>query len=118
MTYHVYDPNHDGNGVIHSTESLEEALETARDALKNYRDQARQDGEWDLSVEELTVYEGAHPIPEDADIKEYTEIASAKPCNVIERPDDTDDTGYSESLGLSFGSSDNICDYEMKSKES
>jgi len=63
--YYCDDP---GTGERHVYGTLQEALEDAEIALKEYHKAAEFDGEWDMSVENLTVGLVAESGDEDDDI--------------------------------------------------
>jgi len=105
MTYYLYDPGYD-EYTRHAT--LDAAMGEGSSLVATYRDQC--DPEWPEYVEGIAIYES-----DDAEEPHNGKmVARSVTCNVVTRPDDVDDMGYSPSLGLDFGLVDHYCDYKME----
>lgn len=99
--FSVKDPGHFGDCVVGQFDTIDEAIKCAEEVLSEYRKGSRNDGEWSTDTEEIRVVLGK------------TVVARAVECDVIERPDDVDEDGYSPSEGLYFDSVDRYCDYKI-----
>lgn len=100
--FSVKDPGHFGDGVVGQFDTIDEAIKCAEEVLSEYREGSRNDGEWSTDTEEIRVVLGK------------TVVARAVECDVIERPDDVDEDGYSPSEDLYFDSVDRYCDYKIE----
>lgn len=108
--FYVLDPGMGGDCIVGSFESLDEAMSCASDIIAEYRRYC--DPEWSEEVDDVAVYEA--PVG-TADIDEVGKlVAKAVEFNRVDRPDDVDEDGYSESTGLSFFSVDYYTDYRME----
>lgn len=104
MAYYLYDP---GDSYT-PYDDLDTAMAAARDLIKIYRGDC--DPEWPEYVDGIAIYESDDP----EEPSEGKLIARSVTCNVVTRPDDIDEDGYSPSLGLSFSCVDHYCDYKME----
>lgn len=112
LEHHVYDPNFGGNGIVGSYVTLEEAVHHAQDVvLVEYRRESIVDGEWSMDVEDIRVFRATSP--EDCEENGIV-VAKAVACDVITRPDDCGEDGYSPSLGRSFSRNETYCDYKIE----
>lgn len=104
MTYYLHDP---GDGYA-AYEDIDEAMAHARGLIAIYRDQC--DPEWPEYVEGIAIYESDDPDePGEGNL-----VARSVAVDVVSRPDDVDEDGYSPSLGLCFNVTDFYCDYKME----
>lgn len=105
MTYYLYDPGYD-EFTPHAT--LDVAMLEGSSLVAAYRDQC--DPEWPEYVEGIAIYES-----DDAEEPHNGKmVARSVTCDVVSRPDDVDEDGYSESTDKWFNDVDFWCDYKME----
>ncbi|WP_407976141.1 hypothetical protein ACJKIH_03190 [Brucella pseudogrignonensis] len=100
--FKVIDPGGFGDCIEGEFDTLDEAIKCAEEVLSEYRKGSYNDGEWSFDTDGISVVQGE------------TVVARAVECNVIERPDDVDEDGYSPSEDLWFNSVDRYCDYKIE----
>ncbi|MCX2696671.1 hypothetical protein [Ochrobactrum chromiisoli] len=100
--FKVKDPGHFGDCVVGKFRTIDEAIKCAEQVLSEYRKGSYNDGEWSFDTDGIMVVQGK------------TVVARAVECNVIERPDDVDEEGYSPSEDLWFNSVERYCDYKIE----
>lgn len=104
MAFYLYDP---GDGYT-EYQNIEAAMREASNLIDIYRDQCAP--EWPEYVDGITIYESDDP----EETYEGRMVARSVVCNRIDRPDDTDEDGYSPSVGMYFDAVDFYCDYKME----
>lgn len=102
MSYYLYDPGYN-DFTEHLT--LDAALASADSLINAYRDQC--DPEWPEYVDGIMICDSTDP-------ETATIVARSVEHNRIERPDDVDEDGYSESTDRWFNEVDFWCDYRME----
>lgn len=105
MAFYLYDPGYD---EYTRYETLAMATDAGNDLINIYRDQCNP--EWPEYVEGISIYESDNP----DEPHEGKMVARSVTCNVVSRPDDVDDDGYSESTDRWFNEVDFWCDYRME----
>jgi hypothetical protein len=105
MAYYLYDP---GDDDFRRYETTDAAMRAGRELIDIYRDQC--DPEWPEYVEGIAIYESDNP---DEPHKGKM-VARSVTCDVVSRPDDVDENGYSPSTDKWFNEVDFWCDYRME----
>jgi hypothetical protein len=100
--FSVKDPGLGGDCIVARFHTIEDAIKCAEEVLEEYRKECRRNDEWSSDIDAIMVLVGK------------TVVARAMQCNVINRPDDVDEEGYSATEDLWFNSVDYYCDYEIK----
>jgi hypothetical protein len=108
LTYHFVDAA--SGDPAEQYDTLEEAVAAGNEAIEYTR--ANMDGEWPLEVEDLAVYLAPPDCEEPEEDGQL--VARASMFNVRHKPDDCDEHGYSDSLGLNFSNVDYYCDYRIE----
>lgn len=105
MAYYLYDP---GDDEFRPFDNIDAAMRSARDLISIYRDQC--DPEWPEYVEGISIYESNNA----EDPQKGHIVARSVTCDIVSRPDDVDEDGYSESTDKWFNEVDFWCDYKME----
>lgn len=111
MVFHVYDPALPG--VIGQCATLEEAIALGNETIVNNWTPDMGE-EWSLDVDGVAVYLAPPECVEpDEDGKQ---VARAKEVDVVRRPDDTDEDGFSASEQdyWVYGTVDYVCNYRVE----
>lgn len=107
MAFYLYDP---GDDDCRRYEALATAMDAGNDLINIYRDQCAP--EWPEYVEGIVIYESDNPY----EPHEGKMVARSVTCDVVSRPDDVDEDGYSESTDKWFNEVDFWCDYKMEAR--
>lgn len=105
MPYYLYDPGYD---EYERHENIDAAMRAGGTLIDAYRDQC--DPEWPEYVEGIAIYEGDNP----GEPHKGKMVARSVTCDVVSRPDDVDEDGYSASTDKWFNEVDFWCDYKME----
>lgn len=108
MVFHFVDPQ--SGDPFEQYETLGEAIAAANESIEYTRQ--NMDGEWPTEVEDLAVY--LAPADSEEPDEDGQVVAKAVMVDVKEKPDDCDEFGYSDSLGLNFSNVDFYCDYRVE----
>ena len=110
--FHVYDPGLGGTCIIGTFATLEQAIKCANDSIENNWQPDHGD-EWSMEVADIRVYRAPvwcdDPCEDEAPI-----VARAREVDIVRRPDDVDEDGFSEDSGDWWGHGyDYTCNYRV-----
>jgi hypothetical protein len=102
MKYKLIDPMECNGGLIGEYDTLNDAMKAADDHIDHYRRELFHGEEWPYEMDQIKIKHGDKV------------AAKCVEFDVIEKPDDLDEDGYSESLEMSFSCVDRYCNYKME----
>lgn len=110
--FHVYDPGYGGTCIIGVRDTLAEAIALGNETITNNW-QPDHGEEWSLDVADVGVYRAPRDCEEPGE--DGVLVARATEVDRVNRPDDVDEDGFSESDGEWWGHGyEYMCNYRVE----